>query len=71
MIKFPCIKDIKYRQMLINVLVYRVYIYDDSLTIMFTTQDTYYKGKGKTINELECSFMGNSLPPNKSHAGII
>ena len=57
------IKDIKYRQMLINVLVYRVYIYDDSLTIMFTTQDTYHKGKSKTINELECSFMGNSLPP--------
>ena len=57
------IEDIKYRQMLVNMLVYRVYIYDDSLTIMFTTQDTYYKKEDMPISELESSFMGNQPPP--------
>ena len=30
---------------------------------MFTTQDTYCKKESVPINELECSFMGNQLPP--------
>ena len=47
------------------MLVYRVYIYDDSLTIMFTTQDTYYKKEDMPISELESSFMGNQPPPRR------
>lgn len=58
-------EDIEYRQMLINVLVYKVYLYDNNITIVFTTQDNkYYAEKVPTISELECSFMGNQPPPD-------
>lgn len=32
------INDVKYRKLLINTLIYQVYLYDDSLTIIFNTQ---------------------------------
>lgn len=55
--------DIKYRQMLINVLIYRIYVYDDSITIMFNIQNKNYVAKLPDINELECSFNGNNAQP--------
>ena len=33
------INDIKYRKTLINVLVNRIYLYDDKMTILYNTQD--------------------------------
>lgn len=39
--------------MLVNVLIYRVYLYDDSLTIIFNTQDKPYTEKIPLIEELE------------------
>lgn len=65
MVKKGSSKDIKYRQMLINVLIYRIYIYDGSITIMFNIQDKKYKGKLPNINELECSYLGNNAQPTK------
>lgn len=59
-------EDIKYRQMLINVLVYKVVIYEKSITIVFTTQDKYYEEKIPTISEMESSFVGNLFPPSKT-----
>ena len=56
-------EDIKYRQMLINVLVYKVVIYEKSITIVFTTQDKYYEEKIPAISEMESSFVGNLFPP--------
>lgn len=57
------IEDMRYRQMLINMLVYKVYLYDDNITIVFTTQDKYYEERVPTLSELESSFMGNQPPP--------
>ncbi len=63
-IKNGDINDIKYRQMLINMLVYKVYLYDDNLTIVFTTQNKYYEEKVPKLSEIESSLMGNQPPPN-------
>ena len=57
------IDDLKYRQILINMLVYKVYLYDDNISIVFTTQDKYYEEKIPILSELESSFMGNQPPP--------
>lgn len=58
--------DIKNRQMLINVLVYKVVIYEKSITIVFTTQDKYYEERIPTISEMESSFVVNLFPPIES-----
>lgn len=47
------IDDIEYCKMLVNVLIYKVYLYDNSLTIIFNTQDKPYKEKIPLIEELE------------------
>ena len=57
------ISDIRYRQMLINMLVYKVFLYDDNLTIVFTTQNKFYSERIPKLSELESSFLGNQLPP--------
>ena len=57
--------DIRNRQMLINVLIYKVVIYEKSITIVFTTQDKYYEERIPTISEMESSFVGNLFPPEQ------
>ena len=47
------IDDIEYCKMLVNVLIYKVYLYDDSITIIFNTQNKPYKEKTPLIEELE------------------
>ncbi len=59
------ISDIRYRQMLVNMLVYKVYLYDDNITIVFTTQNRYYEEKVPKLSEIESSLLGNQLPPKK------
>ena len=56
--------------MLVNVLIYKVYLYDDSLTIIFNTQNKPYKEKIPLIEELEeklgaCSYKVRSAQPNQ------
>lgn len=63
------IDDIEYCKMLVNVLIYKVYLYDDSLTIIFNTQDKPYKEKIPLIEELEeklgaCSYKERSAQPS-------
>lgn len=57
------INDMRYRQMLINMLVYKAYLYDDNLTIVFTTQNKFYSERIPKLSEIESSFLGNQLPP--------
>ena len=45
--------DIKYRKMLINTLINKIYLYDDNITIFFNTQDRKYSSKVPTIEEAE------------------
>lgn len=63
-IKDGNVNDIKYRQILINVLVYKVYLYDDNATIVFTTQNKVYGDKVPKLSDIESSFLG-TLPPPK------
>lgn len=53
------INDQKYRQMLINVLIYRIYLYDDNLTIIYNTQDRTFTTRVPTIEQIENSFFKN------------
>ena len=39
--------------MLVNVLIYKVYLYDNNLIIIFNTQNKPYKEKIPLIEELE------------------
>lgn len=57
------INDMKYRKLLINTLIYKIYLYDDSITIIFNTQDKPYEKKIPCINDIESSFLGNQAPP--------
>lgn len=54
------IEDIKYKKLLINVLIDRVYLYDNNLTIIFNTKETnnITEIDIKTIDEIESSFIG-------------
>lgn len=62
-IKNGDINDMRYRQTLINMLVYKVYLYDDNITIVFTTQNKFYSEKVPKLSEIESSFLGNQPPP--------
>ena len=39
------INDINYCKMLVNVLIYKIYLYDENLTIIFNTQNKPYTEK--------------------------
>jgi len=58
-----CINDIKYKELLINTLIHSVYLYDDSITILFNTQDKPIKAKIPLNEILESSLLGNCAPP--------
>ena len=45
--------------MLINVLIYRIYLYDDNLTIIYNTQDRTFITRVPTIEQIENSFFEN------------
>ena len=68
LIRNGSVTDFRYRQMLINVLIYRIYIYDDSLTIMFNIENKENKAKLPDIENVECSFNGNDAQPIKKIA---
>lgn len=67
--------DLKYRQMIINVLIYKVYIYDDNITIIYNANGKPVETRIPNIKELEssiqaqkshhCSNMGNDAQPKK------
>lgn len=46
--------------MLINTLIYKVYLYDDNLIIYFNTQDKPYVEKIPLIEELEVKLGASS-----------
>ena len=59
------INDIKYKRMLINTLINKVYLYDDNILIIFNTQDKPYEKKIPRIEVLESSLLGkDALPRN-------
>lgn len=59
------INDSRYRQMIINTLVNRVYLYDDKLTIIFNSQERTFATKMPSIEMIEGSFLGKDFLPKK------
>ena len=59
------INDIKYRKLLINTLIYQVFLYDDSITIVFNTQNKPYEKKIPRPEVLESSLLGKDALPRK------
>lgn len=61
------INDIRYKKMLINVLIDKIYLYDDNVTIIFNTNKTSKTTKIdlKEIKEIECSFLEQQGEPVK------
>ena len=57
------INDIKYKKVLIQTLINKIYLYDNSVIILFNTQDNEYIEKIPSITSLECSFNGTDAPP--------
>lgn len=66
------INDTKYRKLLINTLVYRVYLYDNGISIYFNTQDKPIETKIPSIEIVESSLMGNDgLPLRFSRTNVF
>ena len=60
--------DIKYRKMIINSLIYKIYVYDTTITILFNTQDNPIEAKIPKIEELEKSFKNSNSSYNGNNA---
>lgn len=65
------INDIKYRRLLINTLIYQVFLYDDSITIVFNTQGKPYEKKIPRPEVLESSLLGNDALPYDIQANLF
>ena len=65
------INDTKYRRLLINTLIYKVYIYDNSIAVYFNTQDKPIEKKIPRIEIAESSFLGKDALPYEIHDLIL
>jgi hypothetical protein len=57
------INDIKYRKTLIDIFINKIYLYDDKMTITFTTQDKQVDIDKSLLNDLESSYLGKLAQP--------
>ena len=60
------IHDFKYRQMLINMLIYKVYVYDDNITIIFTLENKRVQARVPDITKIESSYLSKSPQPRRN-----
>lgn len=68
-IKNGNIDDIKYKKMLITILIDKIYLYDGNLTIIFNLQNTQNTTINvPTIDEIECSFIDESGQPKQKRS---
>lgn len=65
------INDLKYRKMLINVLINQIYLYDSKITIIFNTQDKPIEIEVSLLNDMESSFMASEALPISDYANIV
>ena len=73
--------SIRYKQMIVNVLVYKVYLYDDHFTIIYTIQNENGERVTKdipliedmenTFKNQESSFLGNNDEPKHSFVELF
>jgi len=57
------VNDIKYKKMLINILIDKIYLYDDRMTIVFTTQNKKVDVDKSLVEKAECSFLVRRAEP--------
>lgn len=58
------VNDLRYKKMLVNTLIYKIYLFDDDrIMFIFTSQEEKYETKLPNKNELLSSFKGTSAPP--------
>ena len=66
------VNDIRYRKLLINVLINKVYVYDDNLTIIFNIQDKKNSIiKAPSIEKIERSFLDENGSPNLKNLKLL
>lgn len=70
-IKNGDVNDIRYRRLLINIFVNKIYLYDDHLTIIFNTQSKDLTKNIPTIEEIECSFKDNTGSPLRTYTNTV
>lgn len=71
------VEDMRYRKMLVNTLINKVYLYDDNITFIFNSQSRPYNEKIPNIKELEqkleevqeCSYKVRPAPPHHNKNG--
>lgn len=56
------INDMRYRKMLVTMLINKIYLYDEYITIYFNTQNKEFKAKIPTIEEIENLVQTTDLP---------
>lgn len=57
------IDDESYRKRIISVLVYKIYLYDNDVTMLFTIDGKKYEGTIPNIKDIQSSFNGTLTPP--------
>lgn len=57
------INDTKYRKLLVNTLIYKVYLYDTGIAIYFNTQDKPIEKKIPRMELIESSLLGKDALP--------
>ena len=80
-LRYGNIESLRYKQMIINVLVYKVYLYDTHITSIYTIKNKsgeYITSQIPTINEMEkafqnvdCSFLDYNAEPLYPKMNII
>ncbi len=60
------INDYKYRKLLVDVFVNKIYLYDDKMTIFFTTQSEIVDIDISLVEEIDGSYLNGFAPPQKT-----
>lgn len=61
------INSMKYRKLLVNVLINKIYLYDDNITIFFNTQNKEFTSKVPTIEDVEVRIKDRTA----HHQGVV
>ena len=59
------INDIKYKKILINTFINKIYLYDNNMIIIFNTQDKEININIPNIEKIDSSLKGNCGQPRK------
>ena len=65
------IDDIKYQKTLVSVLVNKIYLYDDKMTIVYNTQNTPVEISSDLISKAESSFLTENAPPKREFQALF